>query len=318
MPTRMNLATSGATLTAEEVAGVLIQPLVARSRVMAAARAARRLFQSNGVPLSLPRLEAVSVPTPWKGEGEQIAEAEATIGAATMLPSTLKSVKTIHRTSRELLRHAVLPYSEDRLSGEEATDDDATAETLTDALVLAVARTMDKAFLVGDGAPTGTTPVGLANRTGIQVMTGVGAPTVDHLMDAEGLLLDNDDDNLTNFVWYMRGRTFTKLRKQRAGGDGTGGYLMQPDPTQPGQFTLLGHPVALTNQIPANLGAGANETLMLLVDMAQVAVAVDVYPEVTILDQVYALTDEVGIRVVMRADLSELNARAIVKLAGVL
>ncbi len=80
-----------------------------------------------------------------------------------LLPTSLKSLKVLHRLSIELARNSI-----------------GNVENLVgDAFIAAVAREVHKAFLVGDG--TSNTITGLANESGIQVVSGVGTPTVDDL-----------------------------------------------------------------------------------------------------------------------------------------
>ena len=54
-----------------------------------------------------------------------------------------------------------------------------------------------------------------------------------------------------------------------------------------------------------------------LVDFSQVAIARDVAPAVKILDQTFGDYDQMGIRVVWRADMKPLNPEAVVKLTGI-
>ena len=51
-------------------------------------------------------------------------------------------------------------------------------------------------------------------------------------------------------------------------------YQIQPDPTEAGMYRLIGHPVTVTNRVPANGGVG-NESSIVLADMSQIAVARD-------------------------------------------
>ncbi|MDQ3575475.1 MAG: phage major capsid protein, partial [Actinomycetota bacterium] len=148
MPSGYSSSTPGATLTAPQVEAVLIEPLKAAAVVL---QAGPQVFYSRGgVPLRIPRIDAITATDPWRSENTQIAETDPTLGEVVLLPSTLKSLKVLHRISNELARHAV-------------TD---IATTLGSALVAEVARAADAAFLVGDGAVN--TIRGLANATGVQ------------------------------------------------------------------------------------------------------------------------------------------------------
>jgi len=74
--------------------------------------------------------------------------------------------------------------------------------------------------------------------------------------------------------------------------DGQNRYLMQPDPSQTGKYTLLGLPASITTAMPT--------TKIVLADMSQVAVARDVDMSGRCFDQTFAATDELAIRVVSR------------------
>lgn len=293
MPSGYGGATAGATLTQEQVAQLLVEPLLAQAVVL---QAGPRVFDSQGgVPLRIPRITTLTLNDPWRAENTAIAETDPVYGELVLLPSTLKSLKVIHRISNELARHAV-------------TD---IASVLSDALVRMVALELDRAFLVGDGAAN--TVLGLANQTGVQTMAAVGTPTIDDAHDAENLLLVANANPATA-VWFVHPRDFSTLRKQK---DTSGQYLLQPDPTEAGTYQLLGHRVYVTTQIPTTGGVGANESRVVLADMAQVAVGRDQDVNVTLLAETYGDFDQVGIRVTSRWDIGLLNAAAVVKLAGV-
>jgi HK97 family phage major capsid protein len=146
-------------------------------------------------------------------------------------------------------------------------------------------------------------------------MAGIASPVADDMLEADNKLL-TANANPAAAVWFMHPRDFGTLRKQREGG-ATGGYLIQSDLTAAGRYVLLGHPIALSTQMPINLGAGTNESIILLVDMSQVVVAVGAEPQVTVLDQLYGNWDQQALRVVQRMDIAALNGAAIVKLTGV-
>ncbi|HVL06420.1 MAG TPA: phage major capsid protein [Egibacteraceae bacterium] len=287
-------ASGGATLTREQVESILIEPLKAQAVVLAARP--RLFFSNGGVPLRIPRLDAFDLTDPWRSENTLIKEEDPDFGEVVLLPSSLKSLKVLHRISNELARHAV-------------TD---IANTLGTAMVSEVARAFDAAALVGTGAAN--TVTGLANSTGVQTTAGVGTPTVDDLYDAEGKLMAANANPATA-AWFMAPRDLTALRKQREGA-GTGAYLLQPSPTEAGRLTLLGHPVYVTTGIPTNGGAGT-ESKIILADMQQVAVGIDAEPTFTILDQTYGDWDQVALRVVARMDIAPLNPAGVVVLTGV-
>lgn len=284
-------ATRGAELTREEVAGLLVEPLLAEAVVLAAAP---QVFASEGgVPLRIPKITALELTDAWRGENVQIAEEDPTYGELVLLPSSLKSLKVLHRISNELARHSVASIG----------------DVLSRALVARVANALDRAFLTGDG--TAGTILGIANQTGVQAMAAVGSPTVDDLHDAFGLALAA---SAKPSAWFMAPRSLTTLRKAK---DTAGQYLIQPDPTEAGSYRLLGVPVHVTTQIATNGGVGTNESRIILADMSQVAVGRDQDVTVALLAETYADFDQVGIRVTARFDIGLLNAEGVVVLNGV-
>ena len=201
----MAVSTGTATeLTREQVANLLVKPLEEASKFLAAGP---RIFDTNET-LRIPKLGA---PTDlsFVGENEQIPEADPDFDEVTLLPTTMKSVKTLTRYSNELARQSVVNLD----------------AALRDRLVTDVAAKLDAQFF-------------------------------------------------------------------SAGGDGI--------TTPQGMFAWTG-----------------TQTLAVLVDFAQVAVARDLAPTVKILDQTFGDYDQMAIRVVARYDAKPLNAEAVVKLTGI-
>jgi hypothetical protein len=85
--------TTAAELTAEQVQKILVQPLEQASVFLAAGP---RIFDANGSPVRIPEMDGPTSPD-WIGENELITEKDVTFDEVTLLPSTLKSVKTITR-----------------------------------------------------------------------------------------------------------------------------------------------------------------------------------------------------------------------------
>ncbi len=278
-------------LTAEQVSAVLVQPLAAASVFLAAGP---HIFDTAG-PLRLPKMGAAVADPGWTGENELIPERDVTFDEVTLLPSTMKSVKVLTRYSNELARQSVVAL-------------DAALRTR---LVSDVAAKLDAQFLSasGDGI---TTPRGLFAYPGTQTLAVGGALTLDHLQDAEGLVLAANVDP-TRVRWLMTSRDFVRLRKAK---DTTGRYLIQPDPTEGGAYRLLGHGVTITNRLPATTGATPTGRAA-LVDFSQIAVARDLAPSVKILDQTFGDYDQQAIRVVARYDAAPLNPEAVVTLTGI-
>lgn len=287
----MNTSTAGE-LTTEQVQTVLTQPLEQRSVFLAAGP---RIFDTDGSPVRVPMAPADgSAALGWTGEGEQITEQDKTFSELTLMPSSLKSVKTLTRYSNELARQSVVS-----LEG-----------ALRDRLVADVAGKIDAQFLSdsdGDPGETGsqTEPRGIFDYAG-QTVGSVGTLTLDALMDAQALALAENVD-VASMTLFIRPSDYMDLRRVK---DNDGRFLVQPDAQQGGTvLPLLGARVAVSSRIPEGSAA--------LVDMSQVAVARDLAPSVKILTERYADFDQQAIRVVTRYDAGAINAAAVVALTGI-
>ena len=290
----MALSTTNTTeLTAEQVVTTLVRPLKAASVFLSSGV---RIIDTAG-PLRLPKLGAPTAPA-WFAQNDLITpEVDPTFDEVALLPSTMKSVKTLTRFSNELARQSVI----------------ALDQALKDRLVTDVAATLDAQFfgLTGDGI---LMPKGLFVYAG-QTMAAVGALTLDKLLDAEALALGGNV-NTDALKWVMRSREFVALRKIKTSATGSNQYVLVPDPSKAGAFTLFGHPVIVTNRVPDLAGAPATAN-MALVDFSQIVVARDLAPSVKILDQTFGDYDQQAIRVVARYDAAPLNAAAVIKMTGI-
>ncbi len=289
----VNAAVAVATpeLTAEQVQRILVQPLEAQSVFLAAGP---RIFDTNGSQVRIPKMAPPTSPS-WHGESEQITEVSPDFDEVTLLPSTMKSVKVLTRFSNELARQSVVSLD----------------AALRDRLVRDVANTLDAQFM-GAGGDGTTLPRGLFAYPGIQTLAVGGALTLDHLHDAEGLVLAANVDP-AKVRWLIRSREFVRLRKVK---DTTGRYLVQPDPTEAGAYRLLGHGVTVTNRVPDTTATPPTGRAA-LVDFSQIAVARDLAPSVKVLDQTFGDFDQMALRVVARYDAKPLNPAAVVSITGI-
>lgn len=283
--------TTAPELTAEQVQRILVQPLEQASVFLASGP---RIFDSAG-PVRIPKLGGPVTDPGWTGENELIPERDVNFDEITLLPSTMRSVKVLTRFSNELARQSVV----------------ALDAALRDRLVRDVAAKLDTQFLSASGDGT-TTPRGLFAYTGTQNLAVGGALTLDHLHDAEGLVLAANVDP-ARVRWLMTSREFVRLRKIK---DTTGRYIIQPDPTEAGAYRLLGHGVTVTNRVPDTTDVTPTARAA-LVDFSQIAVARDLAPSVKLLDQTFAANDQQAIRVVARYDAAALNPQAVVALTGI-
>lgn len=285
--------TNASELTAEQVQHILVKPLEQASVFLAAGP---RIFDTDGSPVRIPKLGGATNPA-WYGENEQITDQDVDFDEVTLLPSTIKSVKSLTRFSNELARQSVVSLD----------------AAIKDRLVTDVAAKLDAAFIAGTG-DTGTTPTGILNYADTQEVATVGAPSLDAVLDAWGLLLAANV-NIASTKWLMRPETFIALRKVKQA-TGSNGYVLTPDPTQDGVFRLFGSQVIITNRIPV-VGTTTKTTQAVLADFSQIAVARDQAPTVKILDQTFGDYDQQAIRVTARYDAAALNPQAVVILKGI-
>lgn len=287
----MAVGTSTATeLTQQQVAKILVKPLEETAKFLAAGP---RIFDTAS-ELRLPKLGGPTT-VGFVGENELIPDADTDFDEVVLMPTTMKSIKTLTKYSNELARQSVV----------------ALDAAIKDRLVTDVAAKLDTQLFgsTGDGI---TTPQGLFAWAGTQSLAVGAAIKLDHLHDAEALALGENVDP-ANLRWVMRSRELIALRKIKAT---DGNYIVQPDVTAAGGYTLLGHPVIVSNRIP-DLAGTPNTGRAALVDFSQIAVARDMAPTVKILDQTFGDYDQMAIRVVCRYDAKPLNPEAVIKLTGI-
>lgn len=288
----MALSTANAPeLTQEQVQAILVKPLEQASVFLAAGP---RIIDTDGNQVRLPKLGGPT-DVAWYGQNELIADDDVEFDEITLLPSTMKSVKSLTKFSNELARQSIISLD----------------AAIKDRVVTDVAAKLDTAFIAGTG-DAGTTPVGILNYAGTQSVAAVGAISFDALLDAWALAL-SADVNLDAVKWMMRPETFVALRKSK---DTTERYQLTPDPTQDGVFRLFGAPVVISKRIPVT-GTTTKTTQAVLADFSQIAVARDQAPSVKILDQTFGDYDQQAIRVTARYDAAALNPEAVVILKGI-
>ena len=274
-------------LTAEQVQSILVQPLEEQSQFLAAGP---RIFDTNGSQVRIPKMGGATTPS-WHGENELIDEQDPDFDEVILLPSTMKSVKTLTRYSNEMARQSVV----------------ALDAALKDRLVRDVAATLDAQFFgaAGDGI---IQPKGILSWGDTQKVDATGAELgLDVLIDAWGKALSANVDT-TKLRWVMRPDAFTALRKVKQG-TGSNQSVLTPDATQDGVFRLFGSPVTITSRLPED---EEGQQSIVLADFSQIAVARDQAPTVKILDQTFGDYDQQAIRVTARYDAAPLNPEAVV------
>ncbi|GAB3624344.1 hypothetical protein GCM10027418_24280 [Mariniluteicoccus endophyticus] len=274
-------------LIQKNIASLLVQPLEEASSFLASGV---RIFDT-ATPISIPALTGGFSPG-WVGESEEIPEeTEDPFGAVSLLPSTMKSVKSLVRISNEALRQS-----------SQALDGVISARLVTD-----TARVVD-AQAWGDQGDGVTLPKGVLHADNVRKMLSIAAGdkalTLDHMHDALGAAMGGDVP-LTGLRWVMRPETLTALRKVK---DTSGKYVVTPDVTQASGVVLLGVPVTVTKRLPAGH--------VLLMNPSSWAVARDLNPTAKVLTERYAEFDEIGIRVVSRYDWGVLQDDANVLISG--
>lgn len=271
---------SNPTLINDQIASLLIQPLEQASSFLAAGP---RVIDSSS-PLRIPRV-ASGVNAGFYGEGALIGDQSVNFDEVTALPSSLKSLKTLTVVSSELLRSAVIGLD----------------SVLQQRLVGDVANALDAALWDGTGSSN--------TIKGVLRQTGTATGTLD-LTDADSIIdgiatSQANKVNPTHIV--MTSASFSALRKLKVGSDDAR-YLFDPSTIQNGtSFSLFGLPVIVTDNIP-NISGKAR---VALVDMSHVVVVRDLASEVKVLDQTFAQSDSIGIRVVSRWDVALTQPKAV-------
>lgn len=271
----VNTTAGHPSLIKDQVANMLVKPLESASVVLGAGA---QIFNSSA-PLRIPRLDS-SGTVGFVGEGEQIPD-DYTAGFSeiALMPTDRKSLKSITRVTNELIRMAS--------SG--------VTTILQQRLVEDVRTELDEALLNGDGK--NHTITGIFQQAGTQSAT-YDLADPDTLLDALALATGEE---VTPNRWYINAGDFYTLRKVK---DGNGRYILQEDITADTRYALFGIPVTVSNRVPKGKAA--------LLDMNQVAIVRDIDPQITILTEKYADTDETGIRVVTRYDLGLLNPKGVI------
>lgn len=268
--------TTNSELLADQVSSLLVQPLEAASVVLSSGP---RIFDTAGV-LRIPKLVSGSTPS-FVGEGALIPDdGEIEFDEISLMPNDRKSIKIILRYTNELVRQAVLGID----------------SVLRQRLVKDVSDALDNALLQGDGTSASIT--GITEQAG--VTTGaLDVTDADSLLDAIAAL---NAIEVTPNRWFISGADFADLRKLKES-TSSNRYLLEPDPTKQSGTTIFGIPATITNKLPAGTAV--------LADMSTVAIARDVAPSVTVLNERYAEYDQVGLRVVTRYDLGLLHPEAV-------
>lgn len=284
------LTPQGAALSVENVQKFLVAPLAATS-----------VFLSSGVqiidsasPVRLPTAPDPNEGLAYVGEGGVIPTIAPQFGKLTLLPSTLQSTKVITKFSNELYRQSVV----------------AIDLALQEHLVNSVAATVDNNLISGAGDGL-TTVKGLLNLDNTQTLAVGGSLTVDKIYDALTLSRKAFINDADLRLWVTP-EVENQLRKLKTT---DGQYLLQPG-TAGLPATVAGVPLTVTPRIPTT-GSSTKTTQAVLWAPRLVTVVRDAAPTVTFLKELFAGTDEFGIRVTSRYDVGVAKPQSIVKLTGI-
>ncbi|TVP11798.1 phage major capsid protein [Shewanella sp. KCT] len=241
-------AGSGGALIPQNTADEVIELL--RDRTVVRKLGARTVPLPNG-NMSLPR-QTGGATASYTGEGTDATASEATTDDIQLSAKTLITLVPI---SNQLIGRAGFNVEQ---------------MVLTDSLN-AIGVREDQAFLRGDGASN--TPTGikkLATDAGRTVAWSGSADlaTIDAYLDSLILKLMTANSMMISCGWGMSPRTFMKLFGLR---DGNGNKVYP----EMAQGVLKGYPIAHTNGIPANLGAGTNESEIYFADFNDAVIAED-------------------------------------------
>lgn len=140
----------------------------------------------------------------------------------------------------------------------------------------AIGQALDLHMWLGTGS--GSSPLGVLNKAGIQTFTGTFAsgvnPTLAELdAFANGMLIrmvtNNIFANRGRFRWVMSYRTAMFLGAIRTA-NGDLAFPTMQGAANGANLTWKGYPVSIVHQLPTTGGAGTDEALLALVDMSHV------------------------------------------------
>jgi HK97 family phage major capsid protein len=220
----------------------------------------------------------------WTGEGATIQTSEAAFGQIRLYAKKLACLVPI---SIELF--------EDTPNG---------TQVVENAVMQAMALELDRACL------RGTDPVGIRNQSGVNVISSVGAPTYDYIGDA---MEDIEENNGMANAWILNARDNASFRLYK---DGNGMWLRPPEDVA--QLTKL-----VSNQIPSNLGSGANESEIYVGQFSDCYIGIRTQAQLEIFRSGGTATVDavsqalVWVRCLLRADINLAHANHFTVLTGV-
>jgi HK97 family phage major capsid protein len=236
---------AGGFLVPESYSSEIIELLRNQAIVRRAGAMTMPLINGN---LSVPKLTAGSTAS-YIGENSNISSSQPSMGQIRMTARTLAALVPI---SNQLIRFSS-PQAD---------------SVVRDDLVSGLAVTEDAAFLRDQGL--GAAPKGIrywANSANVFATAGTSAANVE--TDLKGAInkLESNNVRMIRPVWFLSPRTKNALWVLRD----ANGNLVFPEIRD---GNLWGYPVFVSNNVPTNLGGGA-ESEIYLVDMADAVIAED-------------------------------------------
>lgn len=236
--------------------GFMIDPVISDDFIeLLRAKAVMR--NAIGATLPMPngsltmRRQTSGVTASYIGESKAISKSQPAVGLITL---TAKKLAVMVPVSNDLLRYA----------------GPRTDAMIRDSLIRDMALREDLAFIRGDG--TSDTPRGLYSfateaSTTFAANGTVNLANIDADINSAILKLVNSNVAMNRPAWVMAPRTKVYLGALRT----TQGPLAYAEVTA--SNTLRGFPIITTTQIPINLGSGADESEIYLVDLDSVLLA---------------------------------------------
>lgn len=270
-------APTGVSLSPEERAQLIIQPLERDSLALRTARVLRTIRDQVQVPLL-----ADDVPTDFVAEGAELPQGEPVVNEATLRPRKIAAMTV--------------------LSSELAEDSEPEAVSLIGQSIARSIRTkLDQAYLF---AATGGLPSpGVLTGTSI-VDGGVLGANLDAISDAITTVEANGG---TANVITMSPATWGRIAKVKTEGT-SNAPLLGVDGTPVGERSLFGVPVFVDSAVVADVIG--------VWDSNAVAVALRRDVKVESDTSRYFDTDSVAIRATLRADWTVLDPQRVVKISG--
>jgi HK97 family phage major capsid protein len=185
------------------------------------------------------------------------------IGESTPIPKSQQKTGQIVLSPKKLA--ALVPLSNDMTKN----GGDSVLEFVRRDLIQEIGREEDVAFLTSDG--TASRPTGLrhlAKSDNVSSSNGTSSANVEK--DLKELIEDLRDNHvpMSRPRWVMSSRSFLALTTLR---DAAGFLTFQGlrEQSTEDQASIFGFPIIVSNNVPNDLGAGSDESLVFLVDADQ-------------------------------------------------